>query len=328
MFTLRDLNDAAHLVHRTLPPTPQICWPLLSARVGAEVWVKHENHTPIGAFKIRGGLVFMDRLLRKHPDAKGVIAATRGNHGQGVALAASKAGLASTVVVPHGNNPEKNAAMMALGARLIEHGRDFQESLEYAARLAASENLHFVPSFDPVLMLGAATYSKELLEAVPALDALYVPIGLGSGICGAITARDALGSRTEIIGVSAANAPAYALSFKAGKPVDADTNTIADGMACRVADPRAVEIICKGASRVITVSEEEIRNAMRILFTDTHNAAEGAGAAALAGLLQEREKMRGRRVAVVLSGGNVDRGLFAEVISALRFMSLPRKGDV
>ena len=316
MFSLSDLNAAADLVRKTLPPTPQIRWPLLEARIGTPVWVKHENHTPIGAFKIRGGLVFMDSLLKKHPDAKGVIAATRGNHGQGVALAATKAGLTSTVVVPHGNNPEKNAAMAALGARLIEYGRDFQESLEYAAKLAASEGLHFVPSFDPALMLGASTYSKELLEAVPALDALYVPIGLGSGICGAITARDALGRKTEIIGVSAANAPAYALSFKAGQPVDADTNTIADGMACRVADPRAVEIICKGASRVITVSENEIRQAMKILFTDTHNAAEGAGAAALAGLIQEREKMRGRTVAVVLSGANVDNKLFTQVLAS------------
>jgi threonine dehydratase len=316
MFSLTDLNAAADLVHKTLPATPQIRWPLLAARVGTEVWVKHENHTPIGAFKIRGGLVFMDQLRRRHPEAKGVIAATRGNHGQGVAFAAAKAGLTSTVVVPHGNNPEKNAAMAALGARLIEHGRDFQESLEYAAKLAATEGLHFVPSFDPALMLGASTYSKELMEAVPHLDALYVPIGLGSGICGAITARNALGRRTEIIGVSAANAPSYALSFAAGKPVDADTNTIADGMACRVADPRAVEIICKGASRVITVSEDEIRRAMKILFTDTHNAAEGAGAAALAGLLQEREKMKGRTVAVVLSGANVDKRLFTEVLAA------------
>lgn len=316
MYTLSDLNDAADLVHKTLPPTPQILWPLLSRRIGADVWVKHENHTPIGAFKIRGGLVFMDRLLRKHPDAKGVIAATRGNHGQGVAFAASKAGLTSTVVVPHGNNLEKNAATTALGARLIEYGRDFQESLEYAEKLASIEGLHFVPSFDPALMLGASTYSKELLEAVPALEALYVPIGLGSGICGAITARDALGRSTEIVGVSAVNAPAYALSFAAGKPVDADTNTIADGMACRVADPRAVEIICRGASRVITVTEDEIRRAMKIMFTDTHNAAEGAGAAALAGLLQERERMRGRSVAVVLSGANVDNRLFAEILAA------------
>ncbi|MGE4063070.1 MAG: threonine dehydratase [Rhodospirillaceae bacterium] len=316
MFTLADITDAAALVHKTLPPTPQIEWPLLGRRTGAKVWVKHENHTPIGAFKIRGGLVFMDRLLRQHPDARGVIAATRGNHGQGVAFAASRRGLSSTVVVPRGNNPEKNAAMAALGARLIEHGRDFQESLEYAAELAKSEGLHFVPSFDPALMLGASTYSKELLDAVPDLDALYVPIGLGSGICGAIAARDALGRKTEIIGVSAANAPAYALSFKAGRPVDADTNTIADGMACRVADPRALDIIVKGAARVIMVSEDELRRAMKILFTDTHNAAEGAGAAALAGLIQEREAMKGRTVGVVLSGANVDNRLFTEVLAA------------
>lgn len=316
MFASSDLATAADLVHATLPPTPQIRWPLLERRIGAKVWVKHENHTPIGAFKIRGGLVFMDSLLKRRPDARGVIAATRGNHGQGVAFAAAKAGLACTVVVPHGNNPEKNAAMTALGARLVEHGRDFQESLEHAQEIAARERLEFVPSFDPALVLGASTYTKELLEAVPALDALYVPIGLGSGICGAITARDALGRKTEIIGVSALNAPAYALSFKAGKPIDADTNTIADGMACRVADPRAVQMICNGAARVITVSETEIRSAMKALFTDTHNAAEGAGAAALAGLIQERDLMRGRTTGVVLSGANVDNRLFAEILAA------------
>ena len=316
MFSLNDLKGAADLVHRTIKPTPQIRWPLLAARVGAEVWVKHENHTPIGAFKIRGGLVFMDRLRRAHPDATGVIAATRGNHGQGVALAAAMAGLSSTIVIPRGNNPEKNAAMAALGAKLIEHGRDFQESLEYASRLAETEKLQFVPSFHPALALGAGTYSLELFEAMPTLDALYVPIGLGSGICGAIGARDALGLKTEVIGVSAANAPAYALSFAARRPVDADTDTIADGMACRVADPLAVEVICRGAARVITVTEDEIRRSMKVLFTDTHNAAEGAGAAALAGLMQERDKMRGKNVAVVLSGCNVDYTLFSQVLAA------------
>ncbi len=304
------------MVRAIIPPTPQIRWPLLCARAGAEVWVKHENHSPVGAFKLRGGLVYFDDLTRRQPGTTGVVSATRGNHGQSIAFAAGLHGIRAVIVVPHGNSPEKNASMRALGAELIEFGRDFQESREHAARLAAEQNLHFVPSFDSLLVRGVATCSLELFEAVPSLDAVYVPIGMGSGLCGALASRAALGLATEIIGVVAASAPAYAKSFAAGHAVSAEVSpTIADGMACRVPDPDALAAIRAGVSRLVTVDESEIRAAMRHLFTDTHNVAEGAGAAALAALLQDRDRMRDRRVAAILTGGNVDAARFAEVLS-------------
>jgi threonine dehydratase len=310
------LKAAAAIVHRVLPPTPQICWPLVSARARAEVWIKHENHSPLGAFKLRGGLVYMERLRQQEPDVTGVIAATRGNHGQSIAYAAARAGLRAVIVAPHGNSCEKNAAMRALGAQLVEHGKDFQEAHEYAAGLAEAEGLHFVRSFDAALLSGVASYALELFGAAQDLDAVYVPIGMGSGICGTIAARDALGLRTEVIGVVAARAPAYALSFTAGEPLTASVgDTIADGMACRVPDAGALRIMRQGAARILTVEEEEIAAAMRHLFSDTHNVAEGAGAAALAALLQERRRMQGRRVALILSGGNVDRDLYARVLA-------------
>lgn len=313
--SLDALGAAARLVHSFIPPTPQIRWPLLCKRTGADVWVKHENHTPIGAFKIRGGLVYMDELRKQSPEVTGVLAATRGNHGQSVAFAARAAGLRSTVVVPFGNSREKNDAMRALGAELIEFGGDFQEAYEYSVQLAASREFHLVPSFHMTLVCGVASYSLELMEALPDLDVVYVPIGLGSGICGAIAARDALGLRTEIVGVVAAGAPAYANSYRVARPVASSVpETIADGMACRVPHPEALDMMLRGASRVVTVSDQEIKTAMRHLFSDTHNVAEGAGAAALAGLLQDH-KCQGRRVAVVLSGGNIDREVYAAILS-------------
>jgi len=313
---LEELRAAAEIVHRTLAPTPAIRWPLLCERAGADVWIKHENHSPVGAFKLRGGLVYMDHLRREHPEVTGVIAATRRNHGQSVALAATRAGLRAVIVVPRGNSREKNAAMRALGAELLERGDDFQESYEEAVRIAKAESLHMVPSFGHALIAGVGTYALELFDAVANVDAVYVPIGMGSGICGTIAARDALGLKTEVIGVVAAGAPAYALSFAAGKPVPTPTaQTIADGMACRTPDPDAVAIIHRGASRIVTVNDSEIRSAVRRLFSDTHNTAEGAGAAPLAALLQERDRMRGRRVALILSGGNVDRDVFAQILA-------------
>ena len=313
---LKTLEAAAQLVHRVIPPTPQICWPLVCQRAEAEVWVKHENHTVAGAFKVRGGLVYMEALKQREPRIAGVIAATRGNHGQSVAFAAKRAGLRSVIVVPHGNSREKNRAMRALGAELIECGSDFQEAFEHAARLAEAERLHFVPSFEAALVAGVASYALELFSAVANFDAVYVPIGMGSGICGVIAVREALGLRTEVVGVVASGAPAYALSYAAGRPIaTASALTIADGIACRVPDPEALEIIGKGASRVATVTDDQIRAAMRHLFSDTHNAAEGAGAAALAALLKERDRMRGRRVALILSGGHVDREVFAETLN-------------
>ena len=316
MTSRADLEAAAELVHRTVPPTPQYCWPLLSRRLAAELWVKHENHTPIGAFKLRGGLVYLDDLRRRRREIAGVITATRGNHGQSIAYAAARLGLRATIVVPHGNSVEKNRAMAALGATLVEAGHDFQAAYEYTVAAAEREGLHLVPSFHPLLMRGVASYALELFRAVADLETVYVPIGLGSGICGMIAARAALGLKTEIVGVVAENAPAYALSFASGTSVSTNSaDTLADGLACRVPDAAALETILKGAARIVTVSETEIRRAMRILFTDTHNLAEGAGAAALAAALKERQRLAGRRIAVVQSGGNIDRALFAEVLA-------------
>jgi threonine dehydratase len=312
---LASLEAAAGMVHRVIPPTPQIRWPLLCERTGADVWLKHENHSPVGAFKLRGGIVYMEALRTREPNVTGVIAATRGNHGQSVAFAAASAGLRTIIVVPHGNSREKNAAMRALGAELIEHGGDFQDAYEHAAQLAEARQLHFVHAIDDALVRGVASYALELFRAVHDLDAVYVPIGMGSGICGTITVRDALRLSTEVIGVVAAAAPAYALSFAAREPVSHHVaHTIADGMACRAPDPGALKIILKGASRIVTVDESEIEAAMRHLFSDTHNVAEGAGATGLAALLQEKSRMRGRRVALILSGGNVDRDVFARIL--------------
>jgi threonine dehydratase len=313
VFTLPELEAAARLVHAAFPPTPQYAWPLLAERVGGEVWVKHENHTPTGAFKVRGGLVFMERLKRENPHVAGVVSATRGNHGQSLAYAGARHGIPVTILVPRGNSAEKNNAMRAQGARLIEHGADFDEAREEAARLAKAEGLLFAPSFARDLVLGVATYALELLRAAPPLAALYVPIGLGSGICGCILARDLLGLSTQIIGVQSTEAPAYALSFAAGHVVTTPSaNTRADGMATRLPDAGALEIIRKGAARIVTVTDDEVAAAMRAYWQDTHNLAEGAGAAPLAALMQERAAMRGKRVGIVLCGGNIDLALFRD----------------
>lgn len=314
--TIDRIDAAARLVYRVMAPTPQYRWPLLEERAGCTVWVKHENHTPIGSFKLRGALVAVDRLRREHPAVTGVIAATRGNYGQSVAYAARAAGLSATVVAPHGNAREKNAAMRAFGARLVEHGQDFDEALAHAKRLAAREGLHLMPSFSLDLVPGTGSYAAELFRAVPDLDAVYVPIGLGSGICGVMAARAALSPATAVIGVVTAALPSYRLSFAAGAPRETEAAaTIADGMAVRRPDPAALKLVLAGVERVAAVSEAELRAAMRAFYTDTHNVAEGAAAATLAALLQERARMRGRRVALILSGGNVDRERLAEVLT-------------
>jgi threonine dehydratase len=314
MSTLAELEAAADLVHAHMSPTPQYAWPLLGRRVGAEVWVKHENHSPIGAFKVRGGLVYMDELKRSGARIDGVITATRGNHGQSIARAAQAAGYACTILVPHGNSKEKNAAMRAFGAELIEFGKDFDEAREQADRLARERNLHYVPSFHPALIRGVSTYALELFRAVADLDTVYVPIGMGSGICGMIAARDLLGAKTEIVGVVAQAAPCIALSFEAGRPVPTNSAvTFADGMACRVPNAEAVETILRGASRIVQVSEDEIAEAIRIYYEDTHNLAEGAGAAPLAALLKEGGRKR-LRVGLILSGANIDRAMFGQVM--------------
>jgi threonine dehydratase len=314
-FTLADLEDAAALVRAVMPETPQYAWPLLAAHTGAEVWVKHENHTPIGAFKLRGGLVYMDWLRRSGLEVGGVVTATRGNHGQSVALAGRRVGVPVTILIPHGNSAEKNAAMEAFGAELAVHGRDFDEAKARAMELAAERRLHYLPSFDPLLVKGVATCALELFRAVADLHTVYVPIGMGSGICGLIAARDLLGLGTEIVGVVAAAAPAVALSVEAGRPVPTDSAaTFADGMACREPDPRALAVIARGAARVVQVEEDEIAEAIRLLWSATHNAAEGAGAAALAALVKERGRMQGRRVGLILSGGNIDAGVLRTVL--------------
>ncbi len=313
--TLEELEAAAKEVHAVIAPTLQYNWPLLAQRCGCEVWVKHENHTPIGAFKVRGGITFM-RDYAENGDGAGLITATRGNHGQSIGFAARAAGVEATIVVPEGNSTEKNAAMRALGVRLLVHGQDFDEAREFADRTAAEEGLSFVPSFDTRLIRGVASYAMELFGAVGDLDTVYVPIGLGSGICGTIAARDALGLKTDIVGVVSENAPAYALSFEAGKPVPTNSaDTFADGVACRIPDANAVEIINKGAARIVTVSEDEIRHAMRAYYTDTHNLAEGAGAAPLAALLKEKARMEGRKAGVVLTGGNIDTELYCAILA-------------
>jgi threonine dehydratase len=311
-----EIESAAETVYAAMPPTPQYAWPLLAERTGASVWVKHENHSPIGAFKVRGGLVYMSGLRASQPDSTGVIAATRGNHGQSIAFAARANGLNAVIVVPEGNSLEKNAAMQALGGELIIHGHDFQEAYEYSYELADERGLTLVPSFAEDLVSGVSTYALEMFMGAPDLDTLYVSIGLGSGICSCIAAREALGLTTKIVGVVAENAPCYALSFDQGKPVSTNSaDTLADGLACRVPDGEAVAVINRYAERIVTVDEAEIKAAMRHYFTDTHNVAEGAGAAPLAALLQEREQARGRTVGLVLSGGNVDRGLFQNILA-------------
>ncbi|OZY40662.1 hypothetical protein CJF43_16350 [Pseudomonas fragi] len=316
MFDLNALRLAAHTVHQTLAPTPQLAWPLLTERMGCTVWVKHENHTPTGAFKVRGGLLYVQGLLAREPGTKGLVTATRGNHGQSLALAARSVGLPIRIVVPQGNSVEKNAAMRALGADVIECGKDFDEARTHAAVLAHTYKLHLVPAFHPDLIRGVATYALELLEAVEELDTVYVPIGMGSGICGLIQARDLLGLNTEIVGVVSAHADAYAQSVEQGRVVCTDSaHTFADGLACRQPLPEALEIIANGAARVIRVSDQQIAHAIRVYHETTHNTAEGAGAAALAGLISERSRQKGRRVAVILSGANIDRLLYAAILA-------------
>lgn len=315
-LTRQDLETAASLVHSQMSPTPQYAWPQLAARTGAEVWVKHENHTPTGAFKVRGGITFIDWLKRAHPDVPGVITATRGNHGQSIARAAHAAGLRAVIYVPFGNSPEKNAAMRAFGAELVEFGADFDAARIEATRVAEIEGLFPVPPFHRELLRGVATYGYEFFTNAPPLDTVYVPIGCGSGICGVISARDALGLATKVVGVVSEGADCVKQSVAAGHPVEtAATDTFADGMAVRVPVPDAFEIYAKGADRIIAVSDAEVAEAIRIYFADIHAVAEGSGAAPLAALMRERAAMAGKRVGVILSGGNIDSNWFAQVLS-------------
>ena len=315
MFTLAELEAAVPVVRAAMPPTPQFAWPLLRQRTGVDVVVKHENHTPTGAFKVRGGIVYVDRLKRERPQVKGVITATRGNHGQSLAFACGRAGIACTVVVPFGNSTEKNAAMQAFGAELIEHGRDFDEARERAAEIAQERGYEYGKSFDKDLVVGVATYAHELFTAEPKLDAVFVPIGLGSGICGVIGARDALGHKAQVFGVVSDRANTYKLSLDAGRLVPTNSAlTFADGMAVRIPDAQAFAIMQAGMAGLIEVTDDAVADAIRALYTDTHTLAEGAGAAAFAALMRERDKLKGKRVAVIVSGQNIDRPWMATVL--------------
>ncbi len=314
--SLSEIEAAAERIRPFVPPTPAHPWPLLSAAAGAEVWVKHENHTPVGAFKVRGGLIYLDELRLAEPEVRGVIAASTGNHGQSIAWAAGQHGLRAVIVVPHGNNPDKNTAMRALGAELVEHGREFQEALEHSRELARTEGLHAVPSFHPWLVRGVATAALELFRSTPPLDAVFVPIGLGSGFCGLAAARQALGLSTRLIGVVSAHAPAYARSFAEGRQLtQPSTTTVAEGVACSTPNADALELVRAHADAIVTVTDDEALSAMRELLEATHNLAEGAGALGWAALKKTRVQWRGARVACMLSGGNASLDLLRRALA-------------
>ncbi len=314
-FDMAELERAAALVYEAIAPTPLYAWPKLEARAGCSVWVKHENHTPTGAFKVRGGIVYLDRLRREHPQTRGIISATRGNHGQSLAFAAARAGIPATIYVPNGNSSDQNSAIVSFGARVVEFGRDFDEARHEAFRVAATQGLHFVPSFHRDLVAGVASYALELFRAGPKFDAVYVGVGMGSGICGLMAARDLLGLETEIIGVGSVKANATASSFAAGRPQpQSSARTFADGLATREPNAQAVACMCRGVSRWVEVSEDAIAEAIRIYFEDAHQVAEGAGAAPLAALLDDRSRMQGKTVAVILSGGNIERARYHQVL--------------
>ncbi|HZQ19446.1 MAG TPA: threonine dehydratase [Terriglobales bacterium] len=313
--SIEEIAAAQELIYGVMQPTPQISWPLLNEKLGATVWVKHENHTPIGAFKARTAIVYAAELFRSNAKVKGLISATRGNHGQSVALAGQRYKVPVTIVVPRGNSVEKNAAMRAQGANVVELGDDFQAAREHARKLADEQQLQFVPSYDRNIVKGIATYWMELFTAVPDLDVVYVPIGMGSGICAGCAVRNGLKLKTKIVGVVSERAPAYALSFEAGRKVEAAvTTTIADGLACRIPDDEALDVIQQNVDHVVAVSDDEVRAAMRIYFSTTHNVAEGAGAASLAAAVKEKPSFQGKRIGLILTGGNVDRDLFAKIL--------------
>ena len=313
--TLDEIKEAQKLVYSLMQPTPQISWPLLNRRLAAEVWVKHENHTPIGAFKARTAIVYAAELFRHSNGVRGLITATRGNHGQSVALAGQRFKVPVKIVVPRGNSSEKNAAMRGQGAELVEYGRDYQEACEHAKKLADEQGWHFVPPYHCSIVRGVASYWVELFSAVPELEIVYVPIGMGSGICAGCAVRNGMKLKTNIVGVVSEGAPAYALSFEARRKIEAPVTTmIADGIACRVPDDEALEIMLENVDHMVRVSDQEVREAMKIYFTDTHNAVEGAGAASLAAAIQEKESLTGKRIGLIVSGGNVDHETFARVL--------------
>jgi threonine dehydratase len=314
--TLKLLQQASDLVHQHMLPTPQHHWPQLSEILGTELWVKHENHTTTGAFKVRGGITFLNWLIDAHPTVNGIVTATRGNHGQSIARAANAVGVSTKIIVPHGNSVEKNIAMRTFGAEVLEHGNDFDEAKAEAIRLAEANNLFIVPAYHEQLVLGVASYAMELFSSVRDLDVVFVPIGCGSGICGLIKTRDALGLKTEIIGVVSTEADAAKRFFDAGYRVETTSaNTFADGMAVRTPVPEAFDVYSKGASRIVSVTDDEIAHAMRLYFSCTHNVAEGSGAASLAAAIQQKKHLKGKKVGVILTGSNIDTELFRKVLN-------------
>lgn len=314
---MQEIESAQTSINRFMSPTPQYSWPLLNERLGAPAWIKHENHTPVGAFKLRGALMYVQWIKESHPEITTVVAATRGNHGQGVGMAARLLGLRAIIVVPYGNSREKNKAMIAQGAELIEQGLDFQESLEFARSLATQPGHTMIESMHPRLVLGTATYALEFFRSTPQLSSVYVPIGLGSSICGVSAVRNALGLPTKVIGVVASASPSYSASFRERKVVEVPSQTkLADGLACRLPNPDAMQVIWENVDHIVEVSDSEIAAAMRAYYEDTHNLAEGAAAAALAGAIQERDQVAGRTIGIILTGGNVDRELYAQVLGA------------
>lgn len=318
-FSRDEVDAARQTVARFVPPTPQFAWPLLREQLGLQVWIKHENHTPAGAFKVRGGMTYFETLAREQPALRGVLSATRGNHGQSVGWGARRYGLQATIVVPHGNSVEKNAAMRALGVELLEHGEDFQAAREHAIALAEERRLHMVPSFHRELVRGVMTYWVEFFESFARgeePEVVYVPIGQGSGFCAAAAARAHTGARSKLVGVVSAHATTYLDSFRARRVVEAPVTTqLADGMACRIADQEALEVVLREAEDIVTVTDAEVAQAMRLLFAATHNVAEGAGAAGLAAAMRQRERLAGRSVGCALTGGNVDSDMFAKVLA-------------
>lgn len=312
---LHELEAAAELVHAVMPATPLYAWPKLAQRTATQVFVKHENHTPTGAFKVRGGIVYLNRLSEADPPVPGVISATRGNHGQSIAFAAARAGIAATIYVPKGNSPDQNSAIAAFGATVVEFGDHFDAARHEAMRVATAQGLHMIPSFHRDLVIGVGTYALEMFREAANLHAVYVGVGMGSGICGLIAVRDALGLTTDIIGVGPYNAPATAQSFAAGRVTPAmSSNTFADGLATREPNADAMAMICRGVTRFVQVTEDEIAAAIRMYFDDTHQVVEGAGAAPLAALIKERDRMLDKRVGLIMSGGNIEAARFLKVL--------------
>ncbi|MCG9132935.1 threonine dehydratase [Candidatus Poribacteria bacterium] len=315
-LTFQDIIAARQIVTRFLKPTPLIHYPELSEQLGFQAYIKHENHNPTGSFKIRGGLNFMHHLPEAQRE-KGVITATRGNHGQSIAYAAAQFGVKATVVVPHGNNPEKNSAMQAFGAELIEHGADFDEALVLCERLQAERGLYYVhPCMEPGLFHGVGTYSLEIFESLPNVDAIIVPIGGGSGSCGAITVAKAINPKVKVIGVQAENAPAIYRSWKEEVRVETDScDTMADGIATRAPFLLPLSIIQDGIHDIVLLSESELEEGIRLALRWTHNLAEGAGASPIAAAHKLTDKLAGKNVVMVMSGGNLDTETLKKILA-------------